>query len=53
MNRVEAAVASSFLFAEPLVTVLFATTFVGEEISMFTVGGSFLIFVGVYLVTRK
>jgi drug/metabolite transporter (DMT)-like permease len=53
MNHVEAVVASSFLFAEPLVTVLFATTFVGEEISMFAVSGSFLIFVGVYLVTRK
>jgi drug/metabolite transporter (DMT)-like permease len=53
MNRVEAALASSFLFAEPVVTVLFATVFVGEEMTIFTLAGSCLIFFGVYLVTRK
>jgi len=41
MSRVKAAVASSFLFAEPLVTVLFATTFIGENVTpLILVGGS-------------
>lgn len=31
-NQVGAAVVSAFLFAEPLITALFATTFVGETI---------------------
>ena len=53
MKHVEAAIASSFLFAEPLVTVLFATIFVGEELSTFIFVGGFLIFIGVYLVARK
>lgn len=47
------AVASSFLFAEPLVTALFAVAFVGESLSPFVLAGAVLIFVGVYLVTRK
>jgi len=52
MNQVGAAVTSTFLFAEPLVTVLFAVTFVGEEITSFVVAGGLLIFTGVFLVTR-
>jgi len=47
------AVASTFLFAEPLVTALFAVAFVGESLSSFVLAGAVLIFVGVYLVTRK
>lgn len=35
MKHVGAAITSSFLFAEPLVTVLFATIFVGEELGIF------------------
>ena len=53
MKHVEAAITSSFLFAEPLVTVLFATIFVGEELSAFILVGGFLIFIGVYLVARR
>jgi len=53
MKQVGAATTSSFLFAEPLVTVLFAIIFVGEELGMFIPAGAFLIFIGVYLVTRK
>jgi len=54
MNQVKAAVTSSFMFAEPLITVFFATTiFADEKITLFTVGGSLLIFTGVYLVTRR
>ncbi len=53
LKRVDAAVTSSFLFAEPLVTVLFAVTFIGETLNMSIVAGGFLIFVGVWLVTRK
>jgi len=53
LKQVEAAVTSSFLFAEPLVTVLFAVTFVGEELSLSILAGGLLIFVGVYLVTTR
>lgn len=53
LKRVRAAVASSFLFAEPVVTALFATTFVGEEITLFAIGGGILVFIGVLLVTLK
>lgn len=53
LKRVGTAVASSFLFAEPLVTVLFAVTFVGEEISLLILAGGLLIFIGVYLVTAN
>lgn len=55
MTQVKAAVASSFMFAEPLITVVFATIFVPENegITLFTVAGGLLIFVGVYLVTKR
>jgi drug/metabolite transporter (DMT)-like permease len=53
VNQVKAAVTSSFLFGEPLITVIFATAFAGERISLFTVSGGLLIFAGVCLVTRK
>ena len=53
MNRVKAAVTSSFLFVEPLVTVSFAAVFVGENITPFILAGGFLIFFGVFFVTRK
>jgi len=52
LKQVGAAVTSSFLFAEPLVTVLFAVTFVGEKLSLSILVGGLLIFIGVYLVTR-
>lgn len=53
LKQVGAAVTSSFLFAEPLVTVLFAVMFVGEEVSMSILAGGLLIFIGVFLVTTK
>lgn len=55
MNQTRAAVTSSFMFAEPLITVLFAVFFggEGENITLFTVAGGLLIFTGVYLVTRR
>jgi drug/metabolite transporter (DMT)-like permease len=53
LKRVNAASVSSFLFAEPLVTVSFAVAFVGETLSIFTIAGGLLIFAGVYLVTKK
>jgi drug/metabolite transporter (DMT)-like permease len=53
MSRVKAAVTSSFLFAEPLVTVLFATAFIGENITPLILVGGLLIFTGVLLITRK
>ena len=45
--------ASSFLFAEPLVTAFFAVVFIGETLSLNVLVGAFLIFLGVYFVTRK
>jgi drug/metabolite transporter (DMT)-like permease len=54
MKRVNATVTSSFLFAEPLVTVLLARALpLGEEVTPSVLAGGLLIFVGVYLVTRK
>ncbi len=53
ISRVKAAVASSFLFAEPLVTVLFASAFIGESITPVILAGGLLIFTGVLLITRK
>jgi drug/metabolite transporter (DMT)-like permease len=53
MRRVGAAVTSSFLFAEPLVTVSFAIAFVGERLSFWIFAGGFLIFIGVYFVAGK
>jgi drug/metabolite transporter (DMT)-like permease len=41
------------MFAEPLITVLFATVFLGEKIRLFTVTGGLLIFAGVYIVTKR
>jgi len=53
LEQVKAAVTSSFLFAEPLVTVLFAVTFLGEELSLSILAGGLLIFIGVCLVTAS
>jgi drug/metabolite transporter (DMT)-like permease len=53
MKRSNAAATSSFLFAEPLVTVLFAAVFVREEVTLFAVGGGLLIFIGVLLIATK
>jgi drug/metabolite transporter (DMT)-like permease len=53
MSQVKTAVASSFLFAEPLITVVFAAVFVQEQITLFTIVGGLLIFGGVFLVTNR
>jgi len=53
LKQVGAAITSSFLFAEPLVTVVFAATLVEEKLNPFILAGGFLIFIGVYLVTTK
>jgi drug/metabolite transporter (DMT)-like permease len=53
LDITNASATSSFLFAEPLVTVAFATTFAGETINPYIIAGGFLIFTGVYLVTTK
>lgn len=53
LKQVGAAITSSFLLAEPLVTVIFAVVFIAEKLSLFILIGGLLIFVGVYLVTTK
>ncbi len=53
IKQSSAAATSSFLFAEPLVTVIFAAIFVREEVTFFAIGGGLLIFVGVLLITTK
>jgi drug/metabolite transporter (DMT)-like permease len=52
-NEVKAAVVSSFMFAEPLITVMLATRFAKETVTLSTAAGGFLTFIGVYLVSRK
>ena len=53
MKRSTAAATSSFLFAEPIITVLFAAFLIGEEVTPFAVGGGLLIFIGVFLITAR
>ena len=53
LKKVGAAVTSTFLFVEPLITAMFAVTFVGEKLNLLIVAGGLLIFSGVYLVTKK
>jgi drug/metabolite transporter (DMT)-like permease len=53
VKKVGAAVTSTFLFAEPLITAIFAVTFVGENLNLLIVLGGLLILSGVYLVTKK
>jgi len=53
LKQVDAAITSSFLFAEPLVTVTFAVTFVGEKLTILIIAGALLIFMGVCLVAAK
>ncbi len=52
MKHSSAAATSSFLFAEPLITVIFASIFIKEEITLFIIGGALLILIGILLVTR-
>ena len=47
------ATASTFLFAEPLITAVFAVMFVNEVLYPSVIVGAVLIFVGVSLVTKK
>jgi len=53
MSQVKAAIASSFLFAEPLITVVFAAAFIHEQITPFTITGGLLIFGGVFIITKR
>jgi drug/metabolite transporter (DMT)-like permease len=53
LRRVGATVTSTFLFAEPLVTAIFAVTFAGENLNLLTALGGLLILSGVYLVSKK
>lgn len=45
--------ASTFLFAEPLVTSIFAVMFVNEVLYPSVIAGAVLIFIGVFLATAK
>ena len=53
LKHSSAASTSSFLFAEPLITVLFAAVFVNEELTLFALVGGLLIFFGVFLITKR
>jgi drug/metabolite transporter (DMT)-like permease len=53
IKQVGAAVTSTFLFGEPIITMLFAVSFVGERVNLFIIGGAALIFLGVYQVIKK
>jgi drug/metabolite transporter (DMT)-like permease len=52
MKQVGAAVTSAFLFAEPVITVLFAVMFIAEPINLLILGGGILIFLGVWQVAK-
>lgn len=53
LKKVDATVTSSFMFVEPLITGVFAVTFVGETLNLFILAGGLLIFAGLYLVTKR
>ncbi|MEM4704002.1 MAG: EamA family transporter [Candidatus Bathyarchaeia archaeon] len=53
LRQTDASKVSSFLFAEPLITVAFAVAFVNETINLYVAAGGSLIFTGVYLVNKK
>ena len=53
MKQTNASTTSSFLFAEPLITVIFASILIKEEITIFIISGGFLILAGLYLITIK
>jgi len=53
LKRSSAAAISSFLFAEPLITILFAAILIKEEVTPFIVTGGLLILIGVFLVTTR
>jgi drug/metabolite transporter (DMT)-like permease len=53
MKRSTAAATGSFLFAEPIITVIFAALLIGEEVTPFAMGGGMLIFIGVLLITTR
>jgi len=53
IKQIGATVTSSFLFAEPLVTVLLAVTLIEEELTLPIIIGGTLIFIGVYFITKK
>lgn len=53
LKKVNAGVTGSFMFVQPLITGLLATSFLSEELSWPVVAGGILTFVGVYLVSRK
>jgi len=53
IKQIGAAVTSSFLFAEPLVTVLLAVTLIQEKLTPPIIAGGLLIFTGVYLITKN
>jgi drug/metabolite transporter (DMT)-like permease len=53
LKQISATVTSSFMFAQPLITVLLSAAFLNEDLTLPIVVGGFLIFIGVYLVGRK
>jgi LPXTG-motif cell wall-anchored protein len=53
LDHANASAVSSFLFAEPLITVAFAIIFTGETVNPYIIAGGLLIFAGVYLVTTR
>lgn len=53
ISQVKAAITSSFLFAEPLVTGLLAIALVEEKVTIPIGLGGLLVFLGVYIVTKN
>jgi drug/metabolite transporter (DMT)-like permease len=53
MKHSTAAATSSFLFVEPIITVLFAALLIKEEVTLFAIIGGLLIFIGVFLITTR
>lgn len=52
LKKAGTTLASSFLFLEPVVTAIFAAAIIGETLTLFSLIGGLLIFVGVLLINK-
>lgn len=52
LKKVKASTASTFIYLIPLVTIILASSLLGEVITLYTLIGGIMIILGVFLVTR-
>ena len=53
LARVEPSIVSVYVYFQPLIGFIFAVVFLGEKLSLHVILAALLVFIGVFLVTRK